>query len=86
MDIAHFHRLVSIKINGFTRVATSDIVAKDGTIHILHDVLIPPKRPGSTDFEESKELTVEELVERLDYYIDGQEITDENEEGGRTEL
>jgi hypothetical protein len=86
VDIAHFHRLVTIKINGFTRVATSDVIAKDGTIHILHDVLIPPKRPASTDFEEPQELTVDELVGRLDPYIDSQESTERDSLTGKTEL
>ncbi|KAK2760266.1 hypothetical protein FQN54_002334 [Arachnomyces sp. PD_36] len=86
VDIAHFHRLVSMKINGFTRVSTSDVIAKDGTIHILHDVLIPPKRPGSTNSEESQHLTVEEIIERLEDYMDDSESINNDQVSGRTEL
>ena len=82
MDIAHFNRLVSIKINGFTRVATSDIVVQDGVIHIVHDVLIPPKKPGSKD----ETFTIEELKERLEPFIGDQQEDMAGVETGRIEL
>lgn len=75
-----------MRINGFTRVSTPDVVAKDGNIHILHDVLIPPKRPGSPNSKDPQQLTVEELVERLDDYMNDSEATVEDTLPGRTEL
>lgn len=75
-----------MKINGFTRVATSDVIAKDGTMHLLNDVLIPPKKPGSIEVEDPQQLTVEELVERLDYYIDDGESDKGDEPAGRIKL
>ncbi|KAL1952776.1 hypothetical protein VTO42DRAFT_4267 [Malbranchea cinnamomea] len=45
IDIAHYHRFYAIKINGFTTVAAADVCTKDGVIQILHDVLIPPRKP-----------------------------------------
>ena len=47
VDIAHYNRFYSIKINGFTTVAAADVATKDGVIHVLHDVLIPPRKPHS---------------------------------------
>lgn len=66
-------------------MATSDIIAKDGTMHILNDVLIPPKKPGSIKVEDPQQFTVEELIERLDKYIDD-ESTEEDTRYKRIEL
>jgi hypothetical protein len=46
-----------------------DGIAKDGVIQVVPTVLIPPKTPGV--FETSTgELTVEELKERLEPYVE----------------
>lgn len=34
-----------MKINGFVSVATPDVVVKDGVIHVVNSVLIPPREP-----------------------------------------
>ncbi|PGH26368.1 hypothetical protein AJ80_01865 [Polytolypa hystricis UAMH7299] len=44
VDIAHISRFLTIKINGFTPVSVPDIIVKDGVIHVLNDILIPPKK------------------------------------------
>lgn len=78
-----------MKINGFTRVATSDVIAKDGTMHLLNDVLIPPKKPGSIEGEDPQQLTVDQLMESLEYYvddIDDVESIKEDSPTGRIEL
>lgn len=72
VDIARYAGFISIKINGFVTVLIQDGPANDGVIHLLSDVLIPPKKLGDTNDVSDKapaELTVDELKERLDPYI-----------------
>ena len=72
IDIAKFSYFTEIKINGFVRVSVADGIAKDGVIHIISDVLIPPKK---LDDANSKVygLSVEELIERLEPYVNEHE-------------
>jgi len=72
VDVARFGGLITIKINAFTTVAVQDVIAQDGVIHVLRNVLIPPKKIGGAVVEselEDDELTVEELKERLEPYV-----------------
>lgn len=60
-----------MKINGFGRVTVEDGIAKDGVIHVISNVLIPPKQLGGMEQHfEGEDLTVEDLVERLDPYVE----------------
>ncbi|ESZ98452.1 putative Stabilin-2 [Sclerotinia borealis F-4128] len=68
VDIARFGGFISIKINGFSSVSVQDGVAKDGVIHVLSSVLIPPKTPGE-EMWAGEELEVEDLMERLIPYM-----------------
>merc|ERR1712000_271387 len=43
IDIARYGRLITMKINGFTRVSVLDGIAADGVLHIVPNVLISPK-------------------------------------------
>lgn len=67
--VSRFGRFVQLRINGFAGLKISDGVAKDGVVHVVTDVLIPPKKlldvDEGDDEEEEGEMTVEELVERL---------------------
>ena len=65
VDIARYGRLITIKINGFTRVAVSDGIAADGVIHVIPNVLVPPKEPGAAPIIADDSMTVEELKEAL---------------------
>jgi uncharacterized surface protein with fasciclin (FAS1) repeats len=65
IDVARYGGLITIKINGFSSVAIQDGVAKDGVIHVVSSVLIPPKTPGGTAEEANEEMEVEELMQRL---------------------
>lgn len=69
IDIARFGGLITIKINGFGSVAVQDGLASDGVVHVVRNVLIPPKTPGGVAYQ-GEELTVEELKERLDAHIE----------------
>jgi uncharacterized surface protein with fasciclin (FAS1) repeats len=69
IDIARIGRFISIKINGFGSVAVQDGLASDGVVHVVNNVLIPPKTPPVVASQE-EDLTVEELKERLDAHIE----------------
>ncbi|KAL3444729.1 FAS1 domain-containing protein [Aspergillus insuetus] len=69
VDVVHLGPYVSFRVNGGQRVAFADILAKDGVIHALDHVLIPPRRLQGTSGEEGK-LTIEELVERLEPWVE----------------
>jgi uncharacterized surface protein with fasciclin (FAS1) repeats len=69
IDVIRFGRLVDIRINGFNHVSVMDGIAKDGVIQVVPGVLIPPKTPGVFEAT-SDELTVEELKERLEPFVE----------------
>ncbi|KAE8441493.1 hypothetical protein EG329_004917 [Mollisiaceae sp. DMI_Dod_QoI] len=71
IDVARYGGFISIKINGFSSVAVQDGIAKDGVIHVVSSILIPPKNPGGKtevvdDWEE--EMDLEEFKERLETF------------------
>ena len=74
IDVARFGRIISIKINGFSRVTVEDGIAKDGVIHVVGNVLIPPKQVGGTQVQwQGEELSEEELMARFEPYVDNDE-------------
>ncbi|KAL4970529.1 fasciclin domain-containing protein [Aspergillus stella-maris] len=71
VDVAHYGPYVSFKVNGGQRVGFADVVGKDGVIHVLDRVLIPPRRLGGFVVEEdNEEMELEELVERLEPFVE----------------
>jgi uncharacterized surface protein with fasciclin (FAS1) repeats len=69
IDVARWGGFITIKINGFNSVAVQDGIAKDGVIHVVSNVLSPPKTPGGfADADE--EMTVEEFKDRFDAYVE----------------
>lgn len=72
VDVTRYGPFVSIRINGFSRVTVHDGVASDGVIQVVSDVLIPPKNAadGEQVFWQGEELSVEELKERLDPFVE----------------
>ena len=60
---------ITIKINGFNSVAVQDGIAKDGVIHVVSSVLIPPKTPGGSQSAD-EEMTVDEFKDRFDTYVE----------------
>ncbi|KAK8067952.1 fasciclin domain family [Apiospora saccharicola] len=82
VDVWRWGGVVSMKVNGFTRVAVTDVPDRDGVIHVVGSVLIPPHgRHGVYDGE--SEVEVQELVERLLPYM--KEDDDGDEEEGEEE-
>lgn len=64
IDIARWGGFISIKINGFSSVAVQDGIAKDGVIHVVSSILIPPKTPGGAEYM-GEEMDIGEFKERL---------------------
>ncbi|KAJ5036165.1 hypothetical protein NUH16_004033 [Penicillium rubens] len=58
---------VDMRVNGFGRVERLDLLARDGAMHVLDQVLVPPRKiQDKEEGEDEEELMIEELVERLD--------------------
>ncbi|KIW27606.1 uncharacterized protein PV07_07332 [Cladophialophora immunda] len=72
IDIARFGRLITMKINGFTRVAVLDGIAADGVIHVVPNVLIPPKTPGGIAVAED-DMDLDEFKARLAPFVEPEE-------------
>ncbi|KAB8206279.1 FAS1 domain-containing protein [Aspergillus parasiticus] len=73
VDVARFGPYASLKVNGFQRVAVADALGRDGNVHIVDQVLVPPKKvvEGATEWDEwNEELTVEDLKERLAGWVE----------------
>ena len=68
IDIARYGRLITMKINGFTRVAVLDGIAADGVIHVVPNVLIPPKTLGGMGVAED-DMDLEEFKARLAPFV-----------------
>ena len=86
VDVARYGRLITIKINGFTRVSVPDGIAADGVVHVVPNVLIPPKTPGAVEMLDD-EIEVDDLVERLEPYVDhAVKYEEDHEEGRQMEL
>jgi hypothetical protein len=69
IDIARWGRFINMKINAFFRVAVQDGIAKDGVIHVLNTVLIPPKKLGDEAWH-GEELDLDDFKERLEPFVD----------------
>ena len=75
IDVARFGRIITIKINGFSDVTIEDGIAKDGVIHVVSNVLIPPKQVGGMNIQwQGEELTEEDLKDRLDPFMGNDEL------------
>jgi len=72
IDIARYGRLITMKINGFTRVSVLDGIAADGVLHIVPNVLIPPKTPGGPGVAEDN-MDLEEFKARLAPFVEEEE-------------
>ena len=71
IDVARWGGFIDIKINGFSSISVQDGIAKDGVIHVLSSILIPPKKVGGQAVHwEGEELSVDELKERLGEWVE----------------
>ena len=75
MDVARYGRYINIKINGFSTVAIEDGIASDGVIHVVSNVLIPPKAVDrGVQHWDGEEMTVEDLKERLEPLVGNEKL------------
>lgn len=73
IDVARYGGFISIRINGFSTISVQDGIAKDGVIHVLSSVLIPPHKPGGGKddvFYQGEEMDVEDFKQRLEPYAE----------------
>lgn len=77
IDIARYGRLITVKINGFTKVSVLDGVAADGVIHVLSSVLIPPKTPGAPSVSDDS-ISLEEFKQRLAPFVEEPETLEDD--------
>jgi uncharacterized surface protein with fasciclin (FAS1) repeats len=68
IDVARYGGFITIKINGFSSVSVQDGLAKDGVIHVVSSILIPPKTPGGAAYM-GEEMSVEEFKDRFNEYV-----------------
>ncbi|KAF9639348.1 putative fasciclin domain family protein [Lasiodiplodia theobromae] len=73
VDIGYYGPFTEIKINGFSRVAIQNGIAKDGVIQVVSSVLIPPRTAETKDFWEGEHLSVEEFKARLEPFVESDE-------------
>jgi uncharacterized surface protein with fasciclin (FAS1) repeats len=69
VDVARWGPFINIRVNGYTDVRYQDAIAQDGVIQVVSNVLIPPKKLSTGEFDHwdgSSELTEEDLMERLE--------------------
>lgn len=84
VELSKFPLWVSIWINDDVRVIIPDIPVKEGVIHLVHSVLIPPlkhKKPRSTlteelwenedpdEVQDNPDLMLKEFIDRLEPYV-----------------
>ncbi|KAL9059355.1 MAG: hypothetical protein Q9162_001224 [Coniocarpon cinnabarinum] len=82
IDVSRYGRLIDITINGYTHVIRSDGVAQDGVVHEINNVLVPPHSHGdsgmsSAMWDGESEMSVEELVGRLEPYTKPADIPED---------
>ena len=81
IDVARWGPFVEMRINGFSSVAVKNGIAKDGVIHVVSNVLIPPKNLGDQLQEwKGEELTEEDLKERLEPLLQHDHDADDSRE------
>ena len=82
IDIGRYGRLIDIRINGFQSVAVPDGNTKDGVLHVVSNVIVPPKKLSSGELEmyKGEEVTVEDLKERLEPLVEADDETETNDE------
>ena len=66
VDVGHFLGFSFIRVNGFTDVVIHDGIARNGAIHVVNKMVLPPHKGKRT---QTTDITVESLKECLDDYI-----------------
>jgi hypothetical protein len=72
VDIRRWGRFMRVRINGFTGVEVLDVIAGDGVIQVLPELLVPNMGPGEVD--DDGEMSVEEFKARFEGYSGREEL------------
>ncbi|KAL6239018.1 hypothetical protein BDW75DRAFT_200217 [Aspergillus navahoensis] len=87
VDVARFGPYTRFKVNGWQRVRFADVLGKDGVIHVLDRVLIPPRRvEGKVVAGDEGEMELEELTERLRPWVEEDVGNQKSDDGHATDL
>ncbi|KAK7528438.1 Fasciclin domain-containing protein [Phyllosticta citriasiana] len=83
VDVGRHGPFIEIRVNGFSRVAIKDGIAKDGVIQVVSSVLIPPKQGAEGEPESEhwmgEEMSVDEFKARLEPYVEHEESVEDEE-------
>lgn len=75
VDVYRYGRYIRIRVNAFSTVTIEDGIAADGVIQVVSDVIIPPKRIDRMEHHwQGEELTVEDLKERLEPFVEDENV------------
>lgn len=75
IDVGRYGPIITIKINAFATVTISDGIAEDGVIHVIDNVLIPPKHlDGQSQQWQGEELSEDDLKARLEPFVEAGEL------------
>lgn len=70
VDIAKILGFVSLRVNGGVHTSVNDAIAKNGVIHVVDKVLLPPcNHEHGRQSDDSDDIDVEELIERLAEHV-----------------
>ena len=71
IDIRNFHRLTLMTVNKRTPVSVANVPVKEGVIHLVSSVLIPPHEHHHSDNQgHGNEISVQEFMDRLEAYLE----------------
>jgi uncharacterized surface protein with fasciclin (FAS1) repeats len=76
VDVHTFKSWTTIVLNGHVVVGFNDAVGKNGVIHVPRTIPIPPHRKGEHPDSVDGEISVEELKERLQDYVEDDDELD----------
>lgn len=69
VDITRLSAFVSLRVNGFAHTPITDGVAKNGVIHVVDKVLIPPCKHEDGEDYDTVDIDVDDLKSRLGKYL-----------------
>ncbi|KAI9149093.1 Fe-S cluster assembly protein dre2 [Paramyrothecium foliicola] len=86
VDIGKSWGFLTVRVNGFTNVVVQDGVAKNGVVHVLSKVLLPPHKhhdhghKTQEEDDDNEDISVEELKARLADYVEEEKDEEQSEE------
>jgi len=76
VDVHTFKSWTTIVLNGHNVIGFNDAIGKNGVIQVPKTIPIPPHRKGEHPSEMEGEISVEELKERLEEYVEEEDEDD----------